>query len=464
MAVTDLSLLKPMLLNRRQLAWAFGASAVLAALSLFVLAQATSVDANNWLIWARQAAIGNPIDMSRGITTFKALPVIWSLPFARVSPQLSDLAWMWLVRFSALSCCVLLFAISARRFGMLAGCVAAVLPLALSSWVDYAIAGDSEAVAAALALGAALAVTSGATVSASVLLALAALIRPEALGPLALIIGWSVLKRRYREAAVSLGCSSALVVLGWVVVPELVGQSFSSVASTAKSVPFVANSSNGVLTLLPTSIWLLTVAGLIGAVRRKDAGLIALLAGAGVWITEVAVMDATGISNGLDRYMIPAIVALLAVAGAGASTLCELAPRLSLRRVIASATAVLVVFLIGNAWSLNQTNLHRRQARADSTGRALLAFERAGGLSRWAGCVPFVGNGGYSLMVARRLGLPYSAFTTVKVAPALAFIPASAKSLGNGPLVTGGGTPRFVGLAKPDWVIAYYPAADRCGE
>ena len=460
----DSNWLGPIKLNSGQLLRAFVAAALLAALSLFVLAQATSVDANNWLIWARQAAIGNSVDMSRGITTFKALPVIWSLPFARVSPQLSDLAWIWLVRFSALSCCVLLFAIASRRFGLIAGCVAAAMPFALSNWVDYAIAGDSEPVAAALGLAAAIAVTSGATVSAAVLLAFAALIRPEALGPLALVLIWAVARRQYRQALIALGSCAAVVLVGWVAVPELVGLSFNSVAATAKSVPFVANGSNGVLTLLPTSVWLLTVVGLIGAVRRNDSGLIAVIAGSTIWIAEVVVMNATGVSNGLDRYMMPAVVALLAVAGAGASTLSERAPRPNLGRLVAVAAASLVVFLVANAWSLNQTNLERRQTDADSTGRALLAFDRAGGMNRWAGCVPFVGNGGYSLMVARRLGLPYSAFITVKPAPALAFIPAQVKSLGNGPLVTGGGKPKFVGLAKPDWVIAYYPAADRCGQ
>ncbi len=462
--MTDSKLLRPILLRRHQFAWAFGVAAVLAALSLFVLDQATSVDANNWLIWARQAAIGNSVDMSRGITTFKALPVIWSLPFARVSPQLGDIAWMWLVRFSALSCCILLFALAARGFGLLAGCVAAALPFAVSSWVDYAIAGDSEPVAAALGLLAALAIANGATIGACAMLALASLIRPEALGPLALIVGWSFLRRQYRQAAASLACAAGLVILGWVVIPELVGLSFDSVAATAKSTPFVANSSDGVLTLLPTTVWLLAAAGLLGAVRRKDNGLEALIAGSTVWIAEVAIMDAAGLSNGLDRYMFPAVIALLAVAGAGASTLCELAPRPNLGRLIAAATTALVVFLIGNAFSLNQANLERRQARADSTGRAVLAFERAGGMTRWAGCVPFVGDGGYSLMIARRLGLPYAAFTTVKSAPALAFIPVTAANLSNGPVVTGGGKPTFVGNAAPDWVIAYYPAADRCGQ
>ena len=462
--MTESILLKPIRPTWRHLLWAFGVAAALAALSLLALDQATSVDSNNWLIWARQAAIGNSVDMSHGITTFKALPVVWSIPFARISPQAGDLAWVWLVRFSALSCCVLLFTLAARGFGLLAGCVAAALPFSLSVWVDYAITGDSEPVAAALSLAAALALAGGASVSAALLLGIASLIRPEALGPLALLVIWQLVNRQNLKAAISVGSCAALVIVGWVVVPEMVGLSFRAVASTAKSVPFVPNSSDGVLTLLPASVWLLTAAGLIGAIRHRDPRLAALTAGATIWIAEVALMDLTGVSNGLDRYMIPAVVALLALAGAGASTIAELAPGARSRAVASAASVALVVFLIGNAWSLNHSNLQRRQAFADSSGRAVLAFDRAGGLKRWAGCVPFVGNGGYSLIVARRLGLPYAAFTTVKPAPALAFIPAKARNLTNGPVVTGGGTPKFVGIAKPDWVIAYYPAADRCGQ
>lgn len=444
------------------LAAGFAVAALLAAASLLVLDQATSVDANNWLIWARQAATGHRIDLTHGLTTFKALPVLYSMPFARISPQAADLAWMWLVRFSAIACSLMLLELASRRFGLLAGAIAALLPLALNNWVAYAIDGDSEPVCAALLLAALLAFDRRRGVTASALLSLACLIRPEAL-PLALAaILWQAASGQTRGAVTSAAIAAGLGICGWVLVPEIFGTSFGKAASGAKSTAFVPNAKDGFLSLLPSTAWVLVALGLWGIWRRRDWLMAATAAACAVWIAEVVVMGALGWS-GLDRYMMPAIICLLPVAAAGVAVILELIPNGTASKLVGATLLAGACALVALAMPLNVENVEARQATADSAGRAVEAFSKAGGMKVWGSCIPFAGNGGYSLIVARKLGVPYSAFRTVTRAPTLAFIPTRLKSFSNGPQVPDATSSKLIAVVPPDWAVAYFAGGSGCG-
>ena len=447
--------------GRRATVVGFAGAALISALSLLALDQATSVDANNWLIWARQAAIGNPIDIRHGFTVFKALPVIYALPFARVSPQLADLAWLWLVRFAALSCSVLLFKVAARNFGRLAGVIAALLPFALSTWVSFAIDGDSEPVCALLLLASAWAVQARRLTSASVLLAFAGLMRPEVVGVLAAMFVWRALHADARRAAGDLALASAIIASGWVLAPLAFGTNFGDSARGAQSKIFVPNAKDGVFTLLPNTVWLLVAIGLWGAWRKRDAVLASVAAACAIWVAEVEVMGSLGWS-GLDRYMFPPVIVMLAIAGAGAATLVELVPNRAARRVAAGAVIAASCLLVAIGMPLNADNLRARQATADSATSVIAAFNRIGGLKHWGNCRPFVGNTGRSLILARLLGEPFSSFTPITFAPTLAFIPIRQKSNANGPMALNPKSAKLVAVAKPDWALVYYAGARGC--
>ncbi len=435
------------------------AAAVISALSLIWVGESTSRDTNNWLIWARQLSLGHSLDFTGGVPSWKPLPVLLTLPFARVSAAASNAFWLWLVRFSWVMCSAMLAAIVLPQFGRLAAGVAAALPLALPIWFAYALMGDSEPVATALALGAVLAFQRLKPRLAFSLLIAAGLLRPELWLLLAASVVWQW-RRDRSSALIWFGASSAVLIVGWSLIPQLAGGGWLQSASRASTRLLVGNQADGFFTLLPMRAWLLVAVGAFAVWQRRDRFLGVLgVASLGLAV-EVEMMSWFGFS-GLDRYVMPGAIGLCAIAGAGAGTLtCWPRPGWA-RWTLGLAMSLIVGGLIWSAVPLDRDNVEARRQQGQSANRAVEAFNAAGGLKDFGNCRPLATNGAWSVILARMLGLPLHDVVNNTVAPTVTLQPLNLRSRANGPLVRGISTrPQVVGYARPDWAIVLYPGCE----
>ena len=452
----------PPISGRRYFIAAIGLAALLAAGSLLCVGEATSRDTNNWLIWARQLSLGHSLDFTGGVPSWKPLPVLVSLPFARASASLSNLTWLWMVRFSWLMCSVLLAGLVVPRFGKFAGAVAAVLPLALPAWFAYALMGDSEPVAAALALGALLLVRVERLRWATALLIAAGLLRPELWALLLVLLGWQW-RRDRRGAYIGLVISAVVLLIGWSLVPALTGGGWAQAANRASTRLLVGNQADGFFTLLPLRAWLLVVVGAIGVWQKRDKTLAILGVATFGLAAEVEAMSWFGFS-GLDRYVMPGAIALCALAGAGAATLVDLSPVSWGRWLIGVAVAVVVSGLVWTAVPLDRDNIRERRAEGLSAQRAVTAFNKAGGTEKFRGCLPLATNGSWSVILGRMLGLPLRDVTNYKSAPAVVLRPTQLANYKNGPAIDAHGIkPMIVSYERPDWVVLLYSGCETNG-
>ena len=428
-------------------------------LSLLWVGESTSRDTNNWLIWARQMSLGNSLDFTGGVPSWKPLPVVFSVPFARISPSLSNTVWLWVVRFSWLSCSILLAAIVNAKFGRFGAVVAAALPLALPAWFAFALMGDAEPVATALGLGAVLCVRNDRFRAANGLLVAAGLLRPELwLFILALNL-WQWRKDR-RASVVNLVVAGAVLFVGWSLIPAIAGGGWTQAASRASTRLLVGNQADGFLTLLPLRAWVLVIAGLVGVWLRRDRQMFLLLAACLTLPIEVEVMSWFGFS-GLDRYVMPGAIGLCALAGAGAATLVGLSPAEWGRWLIGSVVAAVTVGLIWSAVPLARDNVRERRSEGASASRAVAAFDEAGGLSQFSNCLPLATNGSWSVILGRMLGLPLHDVTSFTTAPAIVLRPTRLKNYKNGPAIDPRGIkPKLVGYKSPDWAVLLYPGCE----
>jgi hypothetical protein len=445
--------------GRRVLFGLFVTAAIIAAASLLWVGEATSRDTNNWLIWARQLSLGHSLDFSGGVPSWKPLPVLVSLPFARVSPSAANLFWLWLVRFSFLSCSVLLGTLVVDRFGRFAAVIAGLLPLALPTWFAFALMGDSEPVATALTLSALLAAAHRRPRLAFLLLTAAGLLRPELWLLLAVLAVWQW-HRDKKSAAVYVAASATALFVGWSLIPELAGGDWTQAASRASTRLLVANQADGFFTLLPMRAWLLVAVGAFAVWQRRDRFLGVLgIASLGLAV-EVEVMSWFGFS-GLDRYVMPGAIGLCAIAGAGAGTLTSWPRPAWARWTVGLIVSLIVGGLIWSAVPLDRDNVAARRQQGQSANRAVEAFNAAGGLKEFGNCRPLATNGAWSVILARMLGLPLHDVVNNTVAPTVTLQPLNLRSRANGPLVRGiAKQPQVVGYARPDWAVVLYPGCE----
>ncbi len=434
-------------------------AAVLSAVSLLWVGEATSRDTNNWLIWARQLSLGHSLDFTGGVPSWKPLPVLFAAPFARVSPDLSNIVWLWLVRFCWLGCSILLAALIRNSYGRFGAAVAAALPLALPAWFAFALMGDSEPVAVALGLGAVILAMESRIRAATALLIAAGLLRPELWLFIVALNLWQW-RRDKRIAITNLLVAAAILFIGWSLVPAIAGGGWAQAASRASTRLLVGNQADGFLSLLPTRAWLLVLIGVVGVWLRRDRQL-ALFGLACIALPiEVEVMSWFGFS-GLDRYVMPGAIGLCAFAGVGAATLVGLTQASWARGLIGIAVLALVGSLIWASVPLDRANVKERRAEGASARRAVSAFERAGGVDRFTNCMPLATNGSWTVILGRMMGLPLHDLTNFKTAPAVVLRPTRLKNYKNGPAIEARGIkPVVVGYAAPDWAVLLYPGCE----
>lgn len=351
-------------MTNRRLLYSLAACLVLATASLLI-ADEPVYDAWAWLTWGRELT-QLELDTTTG-PAWKPLTVALAvaLPLAGdAAPQF----WLVLVRAAWLLALVLAAELAwhltaARpRAARVAAAGFAVLCLVLltddvTHWSRQVAGGMSEPLLVALVLGAVRAGLAGRARTALVLGALAALVRPEAFGLLALYGLWCWrADPRARPVAVVVALVVPALWLGPALLLE--GPASTRRAQTETSDPLEAL---GWAALLPLAVaWPLA----LGALRDPRARVLG--AGALVWIAIVAAMTLAGFA-GLPRFMAPAATIVGVLGGIGLAALLA-RPRAA---IVALAVPALVVTAIGlpdrvgevpHAWrsSVRIDNSHER--------------------------------------------------------------------------------------------------------
>lgn len=136
-----------------------------------------SYDPFGWLVWGRQTVhlALDPI----GAPTWKPLPWLVTTPLALTGGAAPTL-WLIAACAAGLAALWLAYGLGHRLGGAVGGAVAVGVLLLCRNWFDYLLTGNVEPATVALVLGAAEGHVRGRQRLAFVLLALAALMRPEA--------------------------------------------------------------------------------------------------------------------------------------------------------------------------------------------------------------------------------------------------------------------------------------------
>ncbi len=360
------------------------------ALSLLI-PSTPSYDPWSWLLWSREIVHGHLV-ITTGGTSWKPLPMIFTIPFALFGNAAPDL-WLVVARAGALAAVIMVFRLSFRLtrqvpglFGdagaegrvtaiapaLLAGVIGAVA-LALSAsggFVSSNTLGYSEGLATALLLIAIERLIDGEPRQAFIVGFFVALDRPETWlfwGPLglwllwkdpgarALVVGSAVLMLVAWFLPVYLGCGSVTCSVSRAVHPRANSLAFASDPFTAELTraawPTMLLRIKAVAVLLVVAVAVLSwrtwrrdgLAGLRAPASR--ARIVAALMGIGglTWFLVIAIMTQAGFS-GNNRYLVlgAALVDICGAIGYGwaAWELAALAPRLLRRGRDAGAAGV----------------------------------------------------------------------------------------------------------------------------
>ena len=444
---------------------------------MLLLSEPTGNDPNSWIVWATQLALGHGVDFSVG-PSWKPLPVLASLPPALVSSSLAAFAWVWLIRFAALTTSVLLYRLVGRYWGVAGGVTAALTPFLIQPWVKSAVIGMSEPVLLALMLGAACAAIEGKDRLAVVLASGAGLVRPE-VWPLVLIwFGW-----KWRSGSITGSRAAGLTAgvvgiwgVSWFGIPLALGAALDQGTSRAAAALDLGASGTGLLGIwlkdIPSLAWPLIPIGVIAAVvcRRQPKGKFTLVCCAAVlgWLFETWALNAAGILPGIARYALPAGIIGCAVAGSGAGWVAEWLSRVKLTWLTPASAATLVavaavVVTIGGGVEMNRTTWNEAIIYRDSAAEEWAALRKAGGVGGLAGCLPFATSGypSHARMLARNSDQPLQAFTADPQSPDRAIVLQSSNpGVGSQPRLP---RTKAIALSKiGSWTVIYYGPKSGC--
>ena len=332
--------------------FAVAACLALAAASLLVAGEPV-YDAWAWLVWGRELAhLG--LDVSSG-PSWKPLPVAITAVLS-LAGDAAPALWLVLVRAAWLGALLLAAQIA---FGLTAGhpralrlaaAAFAATSLALLSddvtmWARQAAGGMSEPLLVALVLAALRAGLAGRVRSTLGLLALAALVRPEAWLLLAAYGLWRAARdRRARPLVAALLLGAALL---WLAPELLAGGGGGGAAGRARRGTGDPLEALGWAFVLPLAVaWPLALVAVRGAGAGDRTAVVRGLAGAALgWIALVAAMTLAGFP-GLPRFMAPAAAVAGVLGGVGLAALLA-GPRAH-GRVLPGLVAVgLVAALLG---------------------------------------------------------------------------------------------------------------------
>src|SRR3954453_8159235 len=309
------------------------ALAVLALTALSFLApSAPTYDPWAWIIWGREIL---HLDLSTvDGPSWKPLPVLLTTPFALFGSLAPDL-WLFAARAGAIAGVVMAFRVARRLGGVPAGAAAAAA-YAIAPWtLRNAALGNPEGLLVALPLAAIDRHLAGRYRHAFLFALGAGLLRPEVWPFLGLYGLWLFWRDAGARKLVAIGFA-ALPVL-WLL-PELWGSGDLLRAAHRAQNPrgnspaFAENPIRAVLDQFATMLTPVVGIGLAALVlavlwrrwpgRRELAIVGALVAGALLWVLEVALMTSDGFSGNIRYLVMPAAVACL-VAGAGVGWLAR---------------------------------------------------------------------------------------------------------------------------------------------
>jgi hypothetical protein len=294
--------------------------AVVVAVALELgLRMTPSYDPYGWLVWGRQTVhlALDPV----GAPSWKPLPWLLTTPLALLGGA-APMVWLIVVCAVGLWGLWLAYRLGFRLAGRLGGAVAVGGILLCRNWLPYLLTGNVEPATITLALGAVESHLLERRRLAVVLLALAALMRPEC--GLVLLVYGAWLWRADRGARALATIVAVAVPLLWFVPPYLAtGATFGShdpVFLSQEGTRDPLTVAYRAATILVWPVAIMALAGLALSLRqpRLQRGLaIAIAAGSGGWIAATAVMAVAGFP-GLARFMLPAAAGACVLAGAGA--------------------------------------------------------------------------------------------------------------------------------------------------
>lgn len=314
---------------RRRRVLALGGLALLLAGASLLVDRTLRFDPEGWLRWGREIALGEgPFDTS-GLPSWKPLALVAAVPLAPTGPA-APLLWLLLVRAAGLLGLVGLFALAGRRWGTIAGGVAAALLAVTPAWWTTTAGGGIEPLIVALGCGAVAAHQAGRPGLVLTVLAAMALGREEAV-VLVAVYG-ALLCRRSRWWAAPTAAAVVPVFAAWLggdwlgSGDPLHGGALARAAGAAE--PPLQLGDAGVVAVAVLAPQLLALAGYGAWVawRAGDRLLTGLAASALGWVA----VDLTLVA--LDypmppRFLLPAAAAAAAPVGVGTATLAASALR-----------------------------------------------------------------------------------------------------------------------------------------
>lgn len=361
---------------------------------LFVLitGMRPAYDAYGWLVWGHQA-----LHLSlntNAAPSWKPLSFLFTLPYALLG---RTALWLWMV--TAVSAAVAsgvfgariayrLAADSAPRWtAVVAALIAGLAVLGIEGYGHFVLIADSDPMIVALCLAAIDFHLRGRPRIAYVMLALAALGRPEAWIALVIYAAWCWRSVPRMRLEVALGLLAVVVL--WFGIPILTSHNWFAAGDVASisGRPVPGNRFSGVLTRFiglyefPMQLAVL-VAVAIAALRRDFRWL--LLAGLAVlWVAVEIALAYHGLPAS-PRYMFEPAALLVVLAAAGMGRLLALAPRMALVRWLGVAAVIGFVavmvphaqhrlrllhngIVLGRQWALQIHRLQRVIAKAGGT-------------------------------------------------------------------------------------------------
>jgi hypothetical protein len=311
--------------------WLAGAAAlgVLAALVVGWAGTRPGYDPYGWLVWGR-LAVRLKLD-TNGAPSWKPLPFLFTVPYAVFG---RGALWLWMVTSVAVSLSGPVFAWRIafrltnadpeRRYAAYAsGLFAALIVLGLYdavgrlTYTHYVLSAESDTMIVALCLAAIDCHLSARHRWAFWAWWLAALGRPEVWPFLAVAGGWLWRAQpRYRGWVLGAG---ALLGFLWFGIPGLTSKSVFTAANIAENSPRQVHGNRVLGTLqrfaamAPATVWATAALTTAGAVMRRDRRLLALAAGAAVWLLIEIGFALRGYPS-VPRYMFEpgAVVGVLA--------------------------------------------------------------------------------------------------------------------------------------------------------
>jgi hypothetical protein len=321
---------------------------VVGLLFVLITGMRPAYDAYGWLVWGHQAL---KLDLNTNAApSWKPLTFLFTFPYALFGQAA---LWLWMVTAASAAVAAGVFGGriayrlaadgSPRWTALVAALLAGVGVLGIEGFGHFVLIADSDPMIVALCLAAIDFHLRGRPRLAFVMLALAALGRPEVWIPLLVYAGWAWrwVPAMRREVVIGL---VAVVVL-WFGIPILSSHNWfaaGDVASTS-STPVPGNKFTGVINRFvslyefPMQVAVL-VALAVAALRRDFTWLI--LAGFAVLWVAVEIAFALHGWGASKRYMFEPAAVLVVLAGAGMGRLLSLAPRMALVRWLGVAAVI----------------------------------------------------------------------------------------------------------------------------